>query len=155
MVREQNSRRISLELSPTIFEQVSFRANTILQLDFKQNGNLLLNSKLSKIPLQKSSYTALLPHSTYEPYTVVYQLNSNHSLRESYQVFGHIIVGFLLVVAMGLLLYNWFAKVYESMHLLQLIFLLATLELSYPPNLYYFLQGFRGAHFYLVANWFV
>lgn len=62
---------------------------------------------------------------------------------------------FLLIIGAVLLLWNWYAKVYESLHFCQLVFLMAMLEIQYPPNLWLFLQGFKNAHFYFVGNSFI
>ena len=116
-----------------------------LTLTFSNNANLLIRSSVTGLPVQSPQYQLIFP--PYENYSALQY--------SSFRVFGEVAVVFVLAVSGGLVVFNWYGKIYESLHLLQLLFLLSALEVRMPPNLWVFLQGFRNSHWYFWPNWFI
>ena len=141
----RNSEYISISLPERTSSSLQYPTSQIIKVSFAENSNLLLRSSATNIPIQSSTYTADLP--IYEPYS-----SGPYS---QFKVLGQVCVIFLLLAGAVLFVFNWYAKIYESLHLFQLIFLLSVLEIRLPPNIWLFLQGFKDSHFYFVGNWFI
>lgn len=138
---------LMIQLNPATLYQEGLSQQTQLRLSLNSNSNLLVRNRVSAIPLQAPDYKCLLP--AYEAYPDEYEVSDN------FRTLGLVMVVFLLLLAGVLFTFNWYAKIYESMHYFQLVFLLSVLEVQYPPNLWLFLQGFKNMHFYFIGNWFL
>lgn len=145
-LQEQTASYLLLSLNPEELPQPK-QQNSLTQIkaEFTSNSNLLLRSDYTSLPVQSSSYTTDVPQ--FDSY--------REGPYDNFRVLGEVSVIFLLSVACCLLFWNWYAKIYESLHLLQLLFLLSVLEMRVPPNIWLFLQGFKNSHFYFIPNWFL
>lgn len=146
-VHKTASTYLMIQLDPATLYQEGLSQQTQIQLSFNSNSNLLVRNRVSAIPLQVPDYKCLLP--VYEAYPDEFEVSDN------FRTLGLVVVVFLLLLALVLFAFNWYAKIYESMHYFQLVFLLSVLEVQYPPNLWLFLQGFKNMHFYFIGNWFL
>lgn len=95
---------LMIQIDPSTLYAQGLSQQSQLQLSFNTNSNLLVRNKLSAIPLQITDYQCLLP--TYEPYPDDFEVSSNFS------TLGLVIVVFLLLLAIVLFVFNWYAKMY-------------------------------------------
>lgn len=76
-------------------------------------------------------------------------------ITNNFALIGEVIVDFGFILGIFLIVFNLYTKMYNFLIASQTIFMIALLEISLPPNLFRFLQGFKAAHFYQLENWLV
>lgn len=142
------SKYVLIDINPASFNlNALWNKLTYLTLKLKGNTHLLIRNSINSIPLQDSLFKCSMP--AYQPYP------SSFAISAQFSVFGSVLAVFLLIVFFVLFVFNWFAKGYQIMHFCQLIYLLAVLQIQYPPNLWLFFQGFQNMHWYFIQNWFI
>lgn len=113
-----------------------------------QNSHLFIIDQVSKVPLQDNYLSISMGNHFYQTYPFINVIN------DRFHYIAEVIIDFVFIMALVMLVFNRYAKIYHFLIYAQSLFMIICFDMNLPPNLFFFLQSFKFAHFYQISNLF-